>query len=275
MRLGFVPMSGSSDRWLTRHRNSSDTAPSLRRLFSAFDATTDRSAPVPRIGTQVLAGPPLGRLPWHRHDRQVPYGGSYRTWGDRFPGSTRKLPIPLGSLREPAGHHQDKGYATVGWERGQAVCRANGHTHRPHAAFMPDAAAAVVRFPRGSSRANDNFPVSGYGPNLQGGPDLRATSPISFDTSSAVRFCSSCRPAPDAVHAAPFPVTLTTPTLDRSSPGASAPDQRRAPTRPVPAVRSLLLQADSEGPRVRPSLLSNSRSFILRAASPGTLSSDF
>ncbi len=74
--FGFVPMSGSSHRWLSHHRNVSDTAPSLRRRYTAFNATTGRSAPVPRIGTQALAGLPLGPLPSHR--------------GDRFPGSTRK-----------------------------------------------------------------------------------------------------------------------------------------------------------------------------------------
>ena len=157
---------------------------------------------MPRIGTQVLAGPPLGPLPWHR--------------GDRFPGSTRKLPRPLGSLREPASLSAQARYRGLAGSAA-AVCRANGPARRPHAAFMPDAAAAVDRFPRGPSRANVNIPVSRYGPDLQDEPDLRATSPLSFDTSSAVRCRSSCRPVPDAVHAAPFPVTLTTPALDRSS----------------------------------------------------------
>ena len=41
--------------------------------LQAFIATTGHSAPVPSIGTLVLVGLPLGRLPLHL--------------GDRFPGS--------------------------------------------------------------------------------------------------------------------------------------------------------------------------------------------
>src|SRR5262249_3978312 len=50
-----------------------DWAPSLQAHYRPFDAPTSPSAPVPRIGTLALVGPPLGLLPWHR--------------GDRFPGS--------------------------------------------------------------------------------------------------------------------------------------------------------------------------------------------
>jgi hypothetical protein len=50
-----------------------DWAPSLHAHYRHFDATTSPSAPVPRIGTLALVGPPLGLLPSHR--------------GDRFPGS--------------------------------------------------------------------------------------------------------------------------------------------------------------------------------------------
>ena len=42
--------------------------PSLHRHYSDFITTTSDSAPVPRIGTQVLVGSPLERLPWHRDD---------------------------------------------------------------------------------------------------------------------------------------------------------------------------------------------------------------
>ena len=45
-----------------------DVAPSLHRHYSDFITTTSDSAPVPRIGTQVLVGSPLERLPWHRDD---------------------------------------------------------------------------------------------------------------------------------------------------------------------------------------------------------------
>lgn len=43
--------------------------PSLPSHYKMFFATTDDSAPVPRIGTLVLVGPPLGLLPFHRDDR--------------------------------------------------------------------------------------------------------------------------------------------------------------------------------------------------------------
>ena len=51
-------------------------APSLHVHYRRFTATTSQSAPVPRIGTQVLVGLPLRRLPFHR--------------GDRFPGYTHE-----------------------------------------------------------------------------------------------------------------------------------------------------------------------------------------
>ena len=45
-----------------------DVAPSLHRHYSDFITTTSDSVPVPRIGTQVLVGSPLERLPSHRDD---------------------------------------------------------------------------------------------------------------------------------------------------------------------------------------------------------------
>jgi len=40
-----------------------DMAPSLQPHYKTFIANTDHSAPVPGIGTLVLVGLPLGRLP--------------------------------------------------------------------------------------------------------------------------------------------------------------------------------------------------------------------
>ncbi len=48
----------------------------LQHHYSTFIATTGSSAPVLRVGTQVLAGSLLEPLPWHRNDR--------------FPRSTQK-----------------------------------------------------------------------------------------------------------------------------------------------------------------------------------------
>jgi len=64
-------------------------APSLQRHYSTFITTARNSAPVPRIGTLVLMGLPLGRLPSHR--------------GDRFPRSAQE-PEPR-SRRLHAGRH--------------------------------------------------------------------------------------------------------------------------------------------------------------------------
>ena len=59
--------------WVDRSMKLGDWAPSLHAHYRHFHATTSPSAPVPRIGTRALVGPPLGLLPSHR--------------GDRFPGS--------------------------------------------------------------------------------------------------------------------------------------------------------------------------------------------
>ena len=58
-RVGIGPV----DRKLDHH---DPFAPGPLRPFIA---TTDRSAPVPRIGTLGLAGSPLVPFPWHRDDR--------------------------------------------------------------------------------------------------------------------------------------------------------------------------------------------------------------
>ena len=62
-------MAGSSRFRLTKHQNVGDITPSLQSYYKTFSATTGDSAPVPRIGTLVLVGLPLGRLPSHRGDR--------------------------------------------------------------------------------------------------------------------------------------------------------------------------------------------------------------
>ena len=69
-QYGFALMSGSSQfSWLTKHQNVDGAIPSLPSHYKTFIATTDDSAPVPRIGTLTLVGPPLGFLPLHRDDR--------------------------------------------------------------------------------------------------------------------------------------------------------------------------------------------------------------
>jgi hypothetical protein len=59
----------SSYGWLFHYLKLDDVTPSLRFHYRTFLATTDDSAPVSRIGTLTLVGPPLAFLPWHRDDR--------------------------------------------------------------------------------------------------------------------------------------------------------------------------------------------------------------
>jgi hypothetical protein len=46
-----------------------NAAPSLHSHYRNFITPTGYSAPVPRIGTLILVGPPLEFLPYHRNDR--------------------------------------------------------------------------------------------------------------------------------------------------------------------------------------------------------------
>ncbi len=67
-----------------------------------FLATTGCSAPVPRLGTLTLVGPPLGLLPLHRDDRfprsaREPGSSSRHLYAGRHPGSKQ---VPLGFVLE-------------------------------------------------------------------------------------------------------------------------------------------------------------------------------
>ena len=78
---------------------SDDPTPSLHSHYRNFHTTTSWSAPVPRIGTLILAGPPLEFLPYHRNDRfprsaQEPGSGSrYLDAGCR--PSSKQAPLGL------------------------------------------------------------------------------------------------------------------------------------------------------------------------------------
>src|SRR5712691_2051967 len=71
------------------HPKLDDATPSLHPLIADFLATTSCSLPLPRLGTLILVGPPLGFLPLHR--------------GTRFPRSAQE-PGPR-SRRLHAGRH--------------------------------------------------------------------------------------------------------------------------------------------------------------------------
>src|ERR671922_763883 len=74
--------SGSSRVTAVDHRASpDDPSPSLQPHYRTFIATTVRSAPVPRIGTQPLADQPLGALP---------------STGDRRPQPLHRPPVGAG-----------------------------------------------------------------------------------------------------------------------------------------------------------------------------------
>ena len=68
MTNGFAFIRISSWRAQLDTDKTTDVAPSLHRHYSDFITPTSDSVPVPRIGTQVLVGSPLERLPSHRDD---------------------------------------------------------------------------------------------------------------------------------------------------------------------------------------------------------------
>ena len=82
---------GSSHPMVGQFQKPDDPGPWLHLHYRGFFTTTPRSAPVRRIGTQILVGLPLESLPLHRHDR--------------FPRSARK-PVSR-SRRLHAGHRLD------------------------------------------------------------------------------------------------------------------------------------------------------------------------
>jgi len=67
-RTDFVVCTSSSHFRLTMFKQLNDVAPSLRIHYRYFIATTSYSATVFCFGTQPLAGPPLGVLPYHQND---------------------------------------------------------------------------------------------------------------------------------------------------------------------------------------------------------------
>ena len=83
-------------------------APSLHAHYRHFLATTSPSAPVPRIGTQALVGPPLGLLPSHRGDRfpgylLEPESESRHLNAGRHTGSKRISPVLIPEQRLHSG----------------------------------------------------------------------------------------------------------------------------------------------------------------------------
>jgi hypothetical protein len=74
-----------------------NTAPSLHLHYRDFITTTNCSAPVLRIATRILMGPPLGFLPWHRNDRfprstQEPDSRSHHLYAGRRSGGKQVAP---------------------------------------------------------------------------------------------------------------------------------------------------------------------------------------
>ena len=83
-----------------------NAAPSLHLHYRDFITTTDCSAPVLRIGTLILMGPPLGFLPWHRNDRfprstQEPDSRSRHLYAGRRPGSKQDSPELIPEYQQP------------------------------------------------------------------------------------------------------------------------------------------------------------------------------
>jgi len=79
-----------------------NAAPSVQFHYRTFYPNTGCSAPVPRIGTLILVGPPLEFLPYHRNDRfprstQEPGSGSRYLYAGCRPSSKQ---APLGLILE-------------------------------------------------------------------------------------------------------------------------------------------------------------------------------
>ena len=124
-RSGFGSLTGSSRVTAVDHRTSQDDpSPSLDPHYRASSATTRRSAPVPRIGTQPLADQPLGALPSTSDRRPEP-----RHWP------------PAGAGRQVPTFHTES-------------------PDQARAASMPDTTWPVSRHPPGSSRGTVTPPVS-------------------------------------------------------------------------------------------------------------------
>ena len=82
------------------------SAPLLHSHYRNFIATTSWSAPVLRIGTLILMGPPLGFLPYHRSDRfprstQEPDSRSRHLYAGRRPGSKQDSPGLIPEYQQP------------------------------------------------------------------------------------------------------------------------------------------------------------------------------
>src|SRR6516164_9430163 len=71
MSNGFALSTGLLPSPVDPRPELNNAAPSVQPHYRAFLPTTGRSAPVPRLGTPILAGPPAGISPF-ASGRQVP-----------------------------------------------------------------------------------------------------------------------------------------------------------------------------------------------------------
>ena len=83
-----------------------NAAPSLHLHYRDFITTTGCSAPVLRIVTLILMGPPLGFLPYHRNDKfprstQEPDSRSRHLYAGRRPGSKQDSPGLIPEYHKP------------------------------------------------------------------------------------------------------------------------------------------------------------------------------
>ena len=93
----FAFFTGSSHKMVDQTVRPDDPTPSLHPHYRDLNTTASWSAPVSRIGTLTLVGPPLGFLPYHRNDRfprstQEPGSGSRHLYAGRRPGSKQVSP---------------------------------------------------------------------------------------------------------------------------------------------------------------------------------------
>jgi hypothetical protein len=120
-------------------------APWLQPHYRAFTATTGRSAPVPRIGTLPLVGPPLGVLPLATRGPTSPISTGRRYRGDRFSCS---MPAPATSSRHLYTGHRQGNTQAAPWLRARLTGAPSSRGSRTPPVLVPsfysfDASAVV------------------------------------------------------------------------------------------------------------------------------------
>jgi hypothetical protein len=111
-------LSSSSCFQLLRYLRPPDSTPSLQPHYRAFDATTDRSVPVPGFGTLASRFEPLVLLPCHpgsgsRSSAQKPVSASCPLYAGRRPPSHQAPNGLIPEVQAASGFDDTYGYRRV------------------------------------------------------------------------------------------------------------------------------------------------------------------